>query len=157
MPLLDTDAVIEEHHGISIPEIFRSKGESYFRNQETALLRYLLENPISPPSIISTGGGIVLKRENRSLLRRLGFVVWLNVSVNTLLIRTSYSNNRPLLQNGNRREILQNLHNERRPLYRRTAHYRLDSSRMDVNTITMHVCNQAERYFHYKNPIQGLM
>lgn len=154
MPLLDTDAIIEEQTGLSIPDIFREYGEAHFRSLETALLRYLLEQKIQPAPIISTGGGIVVRPENREILRRLGFTVWLNVSVRTLLHRTRLSTNRPLLQSPDRHAILSRLLSERRPFYREAAHYRLNSSRMDIPTVVSHVCHRAERYFDSLPPTE---
>ncbi len=147
MPLLDTDAIIEEQVGKSIPDIFRDHGEAHFRAMETALLRYLLEQRISPVPNISTGGGIVVRPENRDILRKLGFTVWLNVSIGALLNRTASSVNRPLLQTGDRRATLTRLLNERRDFYRDAAHCRLDTSRMDVNTVAVHICRRAEHFF----------
>ncbi|MBQ8516643.1 MAG: shikimate kinase [Akkermansia sp.] len=147
MPLLDTDAIIEEQTGCSIQDIFREHGEAHFRSLETALLRYLLEQKIQPAPIISTGGGIVVRPENRDILRRLGFTVWLNVSVRALLHRTKASTNRPLLQSPDRHAILSRLLSERRPFYREAAHYRLNSTRMDIPTVVSHVCRRAERFF----------
>lgn len=152
MPLLDTDAIIEEQTGLSIPDIFREYGEAHFRSLETALLRYLLEQKIQPAPVISTGGGIVVRPENRSILRQLGFTVWLNVSVRTLLHRTRLSTNRPLLQSPDRHDILSRLLSERRPYYREAAHYRLNSSRMDIPTVVSHVCHRAERFFERFTP-----
>lgn len=148
MPLLDTDAIIEEQFGKSIPDIFRDHGEAYFRALETALLRYLLEQRFTPAPVISTGGGIVIRPENRTLLRQLGFTIWLNVSVKALLARTRFSTNRPLLQSPDRKAILTKLHSERRPFYREASHYRLNSTRMDVPTVVTHACRQAEIFFN---------
>ena len=141
MPLLDTDAIIEEQIGKPIPQIFAEQGEAHFRALETALLRYLLYNPTPSPSIISTGGGIVVRPENRELLRKLGFTVWLNVSINALLT------NRPLLQNTDRRAVFERLDSERREFYKQAAHLWLEASRMDVNTVAVNVCNEAEKFF----------
>ena len=147
MPLLDTDAIIEEQIGKPIPAIFEEKGEAHFRALETALLRYLLYNPTPSPSIISTGGGIVVRPENRELLRKLGFTVWLNVSVNALLVRTAKSTNRPLLMNTDRRAVFTRLDNERRAFYKEAAHLWLEASRMDVNSVAVRVCEEAEKFF----------
>lgn len=147
MPLLDTDAIIEEQIGKPIPQIFAEQGEAHFRALETALLRYLLYNPTPSPSIISTGGGIVVRPENRELLRKLGFTVWLNVSISALLTRTAKSTNRPLLQNADRRAVFERLDSERREFYKQAAHLWLEASRMDVNTVAVNVCNEAERFF----------
>ena len=147
MPLLDTDAIIEEQIGCPIPQIFAEKGEAHFRALETALLRYLLQNPTPNPSIISTGGGIVVRPENRRLLRMLGFTVWLNVSINALLVRTARSTNRPLLQNTDRRAVFERLDAERRPFYQESAHLCLEASTMDVNAVAVRVCEEAEKFF----------
>ena len=147
MPLLDTDAIIEEQIGKPISEIFANEGEAHFRALETALLRYLLYNPTPTPSIISTGGGIVVRPENRELLRMLGFTVWLNVSINALLTRTARSTTRPLLMNTDRRAVFTRLDSERRAFYKEAAHFWLDASRLDVNGVAVRVCEEAEKFF----------
>ncbi len=149
MPFLDMDAVIEEQIGKPIPMIFQEEGEAHFRALETALLRYLLnEGGIGAGvPIISTGGGVVLREENRSILRRLGFCVWLNVEVPTLLARTARSNNRPLLNNPNRRATLDALAIQRSPLYAETAHLQLDSTQMDINAVVNHVAAACRDFF----------
>lgn len=147
MPLLDMDALIEEQVGKRISEIFAERGEAHFRALETALLRYLLAHPQTPPPVISTGGGVVVRAENRDLLRQLGCVVWLNVSVRSLLHRTSRSTNRPLLQTADPAATLHRLWEERSPLYAETAHITLHSSRLDVGEVSRRVCAQAERFF----------
>ncbi len=149
MPFLDMDALIEEQIGKSIPAIFRDDGESHFRALETALLRYLLNDGAGGSSapIISTGGGVVLREENRAILRKLGFCVWLNVEVPTLIARTARANNRPLLANANRREILEKLSAQRNPLYEETAHLRLDSTKMDITTVVRRISAAAEGFF----------
>ncbi len=145
MPLLDMDAVIEEQIGKSIPAIFHDEGEAHFRALETALLRYLLQDEGfgAGAPIISTGGGVVLREENRAILRQLGFCVWLDVEVPTLIARTARSNNRPLLANVNRRTILEKLSAERNPLYAETAHLHLDSTRLDVPGAARHIVDAA--------------
>ncbi len=150
MPFLDMDAVIEEQIGKSIPAIFQDEGEARFRALETALLRYLVSDEGcgagGTPPIISTGGGVVMREENRHYLRRLGFCVWLNVEVPTLMARTSRSNNRPLLANTNRRAMLEKLATQRNPLYAATAHMQLDSTRMDIPTVVQHIAEAARGF-----------
>ncbi len=149
MPFLDMDAVIEEQIGKSIPAIFQDEGEAHFRALETALLRYLLqeEGRTSSPPIISTGGGVVLREENRSILRQLGFCVWLNVEVPTLIARTARSNNRPLLANTNRRVTLERLSAQRSPLYAQASHLQLDSTKMDIYAVVRHIEDAAKAFF----------
>src|SRR4051812_11920796 len=73
-PFLDADAVLEADAGRTIRDIFASEGEAGFRDRETATLRKL---SAGPPAVIATGGGVILRAENRELLRSTGFVVWL--------------------------------------------------------------------------------
>ena len=77
----------------------------------------------------------------------LGFTVWLNVSINALLVRTARSVNRPLLQNTDRRAVFERLDAERRPFYKESAHLWLEASTMDVNTVAVRVCEEAEKFF----------
>ena len=150
MPLLDMDALIEEQVGMKISQIFAERGEAHFRALETALLRYLAEHPQTPPPVISTGGGVVLRPENRELLRSLGFVVWLNVSPRSLMHRNIRAANRPLLQTEDPAGTLRRLWEERGPLYRETAHRILNSSRTEVGEVCRRVCTLAERFFAHQ-------
>lgn len=145
MPLLDTDAIIEEHSGRSIADIFQSFGEAHFRSMETALLRYLKQHPT--PAIISTGGGIVVRAENRKLLHRLGFTVWLDVEVPALLARLARSTTRPLLNRPDRQEVLERLEAERRPLYAETANLALPSTHLDIHGAADCVYAAAKDFF----------
>lgn len=149
MPLLDMDSIIEEQLGKSIPEIFRDSGEAHFRALETALLRYLEESPTSPAgaSIISTGGGVVLRPENRHILKRLGYVVWLDVTVEVIIERTSRSSNRPLLQTPDRFEVISRLCEQRAPLYEEAAHFRIETSSCDVLQVVEALHASAKQYF----------
>ena len=117
---------------------------------ETALLRYLADRSSAPDKrncIISTGGGIVLKPENRTILRSLGFVVWLNVDVPALLARTARANNRPLLHNADRAATLTSLLLRRRPLYEATAHMRLNTTDTDIPTVTREIIHAAKLFY----------
>ncbi len=150
MPFLDMDAVIEEQIGKSIPAIFRDEGEAHFRALETALLRYIATKAGSKEGadIVSTGGGVVLKPENRDIIRRLGFSVWLNVEVPALMARTARSTNRPLLAHADRRATLERLSRERSPLYAASAHLRIDSTFMDVVDVVDAICAAASTFFN---------
>ncbi len=147
-PFLDTDAVIEQQIGSSIRDIFATRGEAHFRALETALLRYIENSPELHPTIISTGGGIVLPRENREILRRMGFTVWLDVDVPNLLLRTARSSNRPLLSDETQREAtLTRLLQQRRSFYEQSCHLRIDSSAMQVQEVVDLILSQARAFF----------
>jgi len=148
LPLLDMDAVIEEQIGKSISEIFKDEGEAHFRALETALLQYLESSPENNlPAIISTGGGVVIRPENREILRRLGFVVWLDVDVRTLASRTSRATNRPLLNNVSRVATLRKLSETRTPMYQAVAHLRLRTSKMEIHDIVQRITAEAQSFF----------
>lgn len=149
LPVLDMDSVIEEQIGKSIPEIFKEYGEGHFRTLETALLKYLegSSNASRGPAIISTGGGVVLSPLNRAILRRLGFVAWLDVTVDVLIERTSRSANRPLLNTPERVNVITDLCNRRAPLYQEASHVRIETSTMDVLKVVDVVHASANEYF----------
>ena len=140
-PFLDTDAVIEQQIGSSIRDIFATRGEAH-------LLRYIENSLELHPTIISTGGGIVLPRENREILRRIGFTVWLDVDVPNLLLRTARSSNRPLLSDEPQREAtLTRLLQQRRSFYEQSCHLRIDSSAMQVQEVVDLILSQARAFF----------
>lgn len=149
MSFLDTDSVIEEQTGMSIPDIFRERGERHFRLLETTLLRYIAHSAQegNGSHVVSTGGGIILSAENRELLRNLGFVVWLTADVPTLLARTARAQNRPLLQVKDREATLRTLLEQRAPLYEQTAHLRLDSTGLKATEVVEKILTQARIFF----------
>ena len=111
----DTDHWIEAQCGKTVAEIFKEEGEAYFREWETKALRVLLSKE---NIVIATGGGIVKKPENRALLTQgSAIVIYLNVSVTTQLKRTYQDQTRPLLQVEDKAAVLQQLSEERGPLY----------------------------------------
>lgn len=115
LPFTDTDERIEKRTGRSIKEIFAQEGEAYFRDLETEELRLLLEE--GQTSVISVGGGLPVREENRKLMKQLGEVVYLKASTNTLVNRLSGDTTRPLLQGGDLRERIEALSKAREALY----------------------------------------
>lgn len=123
-PFYDSDHEICTASGVSIPTIFEMEGEQGFRDRETAMLKKLSEqNNI----VLSTGGGAVLREENRRCLRESGTVVYLHTRPEILLERTRYDTNRPLLQVENPLAKLQELYDVRDRIYRETAHIIIES------------------------------
>ncbi|MEQ7052590.1 shikimate kinase [Paenibacillaceae sp. P-4] len=92
----DLDAAVVALEGRTIPDIFASDGEAYFREQESHVLAGILNSPTR--HVIATGGGIVLQESNRELMRDGGFIVHLAASKETILSRVKRDRNRPLLQ-----------------------------------------------------------
>ena len=93
--LVDTDELIEKAEGYKISEIFTNKGEEYFRKCESEILKKLISEDGN--KIISTGGGIVVKAENISLLKQLGKVFYLRIKPETVVKRLEGDRTRPLL------------------------------------------------------------
>lgn len=120
----DSDREIERRTGASIPMIFDYEGEAGFRRREADALSRLSQQE---SAIIATGGGAVLLAENRELLRRRGFVVYLRCSVDKQLERTQKDTNRPLLRTDNPRQRLEDLSSVRDPLYAETADLIVDT------------------------------
>jgi shikimate kinase/nucleoside-diphosphate-sugar epimerase len=118
----DTDQLIVEAAGQTIPQIFETEGEEGFRRRESAVLRSLMDRD---GWVIATGGGIVTQARNHPLLRHLGYIAWLDASVENLYRRTASSRDRPLLREGDPRAKLQSLMDARRPIYKELADLRI--------------------------------
>lgn len=114
----DCDHELERQTGASVSLIFDLEGETGFRERESRLLEQLTANK---GVLISTGGGVICKEENRSLLRTRGLVVYLKTSIENQLRRLSQDKSRPLLQTEDRVQRLLDLASVRNPLYDSTA------------------------------------
>ncbi len=145
-PVVDTDALIVKRAGKPIRQIFENEGEEAFRDLESAVLSDLKgEHPTR--RIIATGGGIILRLENRELLRRLGFVVWLVASPEEIIKRTSKNRDRPLLNNDDQKGAISHLLSERLELYRSTAHQEIETNGLTFPEITTGIVESARYYF----------
>lgn len=117
---IDTDEVIEKEQGKKISEIFEKEGECVFRDMETELLKRLQES--KEQFVLSIGGGMPVREENRELLRKIGTVVYLKATKEELLRRLSGDTSRPLLQGGALEEKVTALMEARECIYKETAH-----------------------------------
>ncbi len=119
LPLIDLDDYIVEQAGRSIPKIFAQDGEERFRQIESSALREI----IGQHAVIATGGGIVMREENRRLLQAHPPVIWLKASPEFLAERIDGDTNRPLIAAGNTLNRLQELAAVRYPLYQQCADF----------------------------------
>ncbi len=117
--IIDTDEMLVKEQGRSINEIFRTDGEAAFRNLETELLRRLSER--SSAYILSTGGGMPVREENRAILKTLGTVFFLKADTDTIFERVKKDTQRPLLQGTDQRTKIAGMLKERTPMYELTA------------------------------------
>ncbi len=119
LPLIDTDSYIESMAGMSVSAIFAQYGETYFRDLETAAVSELISQKQS--CIVSCGGGLVLRPENRILLKKLGTVIYLQVSPKTVALRLSGDTTRPLLSGADADEKIRTLMASRQNAYEAAA------------------------------------
>lgn len=132
----DSDQEIKIRTGVSISHIFEVEGESGFRIRESAVLEDLtrLKN-----IVLATGGGAILSKENRKLLKEHGTVVYLRASIGDLWARTRHDKNRPLLQTEDPHARLAELFAARDPLYREVADIVVDTSKQSVICLVNHI------------------
>lgn len=122
--LFDTDLLIETRAGMRVSKIFEISGEEEFRRLETETVRELADT--SGDWVLSTGGGLPLKEENRRLLRQAGTVVYLRVRPETVIRRLKGDTSRPLLSGEDVRDRVRALLESRSPVYESTAHLTVD-------------------------------
>jgi shikimate kinase len=122
---IDTDTAIRQKYQKSIPEIFASFGEPFFRDEENQTLQELQK---TERAVIATGGGIVLQARNHPLLRTLGVVVWLTANEEVIWERVSRNQNRPLLRTEDPRATISDLMSTRYPLYDALADITVETS-----------------------------
>ena len=110
----DSDSEFETAAGCTIAEYFAQHGEPAFREGERKVIERLLEGP---PCVLATGGGAFCDSHTRALIKQRAYSIWLRADLDLLVRRTSGRDHRPLLKQGNPREILAKLMEVRHPLY----------------------------------------
>ncbi|MEO1766487.1 shikimate kinase AroK [Thiobacter aerophilum] len=133
---IDADQELERHTGVRIPVIFELEGEEGFRRREADLLRELVSRR---DIVLATGGGAVLREENRAALAANGIVIYLKASVDDLWARTRHDRNRPLLQTADPRAKLAELLQQRDPLYREIADIVVTSGQQSVHQVVREI------------------
>lgn len=132
----DSDREIEERTGAAIPLIFELEGEAGFRRREREMIDELTQ---LPDIVLATGGGAVLDPDNRQWLRSRGHVVYLHAPIDELLKRTSQNRNRPLLQTADPRKRLEDILEQRNPLYRGVADQVVETGRAGVRQVIQEI------------------
>lgn len=143
MPVEDTDKLIERREGRSVNEIFADDGEEYFRRLETELLGELGEK--GGGRIYSVGGGTPVREENRGLLKRLGKVIYLKVSPQTVYERLKDDSTRPLLQCPDPLSRIRQLMEEREAAYADCADTVINVEDSDLEDILVRIVEEAEK------------
>lgn len=140
---VDADHEIEARTGASIPLIFEIEGEASFRQREADVICDLTAQE---GIVLATGGGAVLNETSRHLLKERGIVVYLRASVSSILQRTSHDRNRPLLQTADPKARIEELSQQRGPLYEEVAHITVETGRPNVQSVVQNILAQLEKY-----------
>lgn len=142
LPFVDADDEIERAAGCSIAEFFEKYGEQEFRAGERRVIARLLEET---PRILSTGGGAYMDPETRALMRTKALTIWLRAELDVLFERVRKRAHRPLLRQGDPREILDRLMQQRYPIYAE-ADIVVDSTAQPADRTTEQVIDALRAY-----------
>jgi len=137
----DTDEEIKKKMGMSISSIFDNQGESEFRIIESQMLGEL---SIKPKSVISTGGGIVLMKENRAIMKN-GTCIYLKIDFEEQRRRLANSDDRPLISK-NSEELIKKTNAAREPYFLDLADIVIDTSNLNENEVTQQISNLLKSY-----------
>jgi shikimate kinase len=142
----DSDHEIIARTGASIPLIFEIEGEEGFRKREAAMIDELTQ---LADIVLATGGGAVLREENRQRLKERGVVIYLYASLDQLFERTSRDRNRPLLQTEDPRGKLEQLMTQRDPLYREVADMVVHTDDRSIKSVVKEILVRLEQESKY--------
>ncbi len=152
--IVDTDHLIADTAGMTIPEIFAAEGEAGFRLRESAALRSLLGKR---GCVIATGGGIITQPRNLPILRHLGYIVWLDADPERLARRTAMNNNRPLLAGEeDPKAKLERLLTERKPLYKSLSDLRIKTAELTPQETAYGVMESARVFFARRQKLESV-
>jgi shikimate kinase len=153
VPFIDLDHRLEERLGTTIRAFFAAEGEERFRDLEAQVLAELAQQPGG--MVLSTGGGAVLRADNRTVLQQFGNVIYLRAAPEEIYRRVRHDRTRPLLQVSNPLEKLREMYAVRDPLYRDAAHYVIETGRPSVNTLVNMIRMQLEMASSVEAPMAG--
>jgi shikimate kinase len=139
MNFADIDKLIEEKEEMKIKDIFEQKGENYFRELERKQIEAIVNQE---GLVVSTGGGLGANLDNMNLMKKNGDVVWLDVSLNTVLDRIKNDHDRPLLKQPT--EKIKQLFEERKNIYR-LANIRINADKKTPSQIVEEILTKIKR------------
>jgi len=139
LPFIDSDHEIEARLKVSISTIFDVEGEDGFRLRESQVIADLVEH--GTRKVLATGGGAVIREENRLALKEFGTVIYLSSPVKQLVERTRHDTTRPLLQNVDTEAVLTRLMKVREPFYKEVADVILHTERKSITRVVQEILN----------------
>ena len=137
----DTDSEIERRTGADIPWIFEIEGEEGFRSREQQVVEEMTD---WNDYVLATGGGVVMRAENRRALASRGFVIYLHATIDEQVRRTQKDKRRPLLQTGNPEQTLRELMAIRDPLYREIADHVINTDGCSPKTVAQRLVKELQ-------------
>lgn len=137
---IDSDLEIQRRTGVDIPTIFEFEGEQGFRQREQEVIDELTRRD---EVVLATGGGAVIKEQNRKALSSRGLVIYLHCTVEQQFERTHRDKNRPLLQTDDPMAKLKSLMAERDPLYRQTADLLISTEGRNTQAVVQDIRKQV--------------
>jgi shikimate kinase len=140
LTFVDSDDEIESRTGVDIPFIFEKEGEEGFRKREAVVIDDLSK---MDGVVLATGGGAVIDADSRSRLGGRGFVVYLYTTVDQQVQRTKKGRERPLLENADPRERLEELLLKRDPMYREIADIVVETDGRKVKSVADEIIEQV--------------
>ena len=138
---VDADHALEDRTGVEIPLIFELEGETGFRKRESELLAQLVRRE---GIVLATGGGVVLRAQNRAHLAEHGFVVYLDAPIDLLVARVARDRHRPLMQTADPEATMQEIMRIRDPLYRESADIVVKSTHRSSRFVVKEILQRIE-------------
>jgi len=138
---IDSDQEIEDREHRSISDIFSQNGEKYFREIEADIIQEIIWR--DEQTVLSIGGGAFMNVETRKLLKENTTVIWLYASIEETIKRIGSKNNRPLLNQKNKRKILEDLAKVRYPIYQE-ADYKFDTTNLTFDQLVDKIINELK-------------
>ncbi len=146
----DSDKLIEEREGLSVIDIYDYRGEEYFNNKEIEVIREVLSYG---PIVLSTGGSSFMLDQVRNLIKDSSVSVWLDTKIETIHERVSRRNTRPLLNVSNKLEVIQQMVDDRVPIYSQ-ADIKVESGDMDAHYVVDTLLLKLKNYFPVESSFQ---
>jgi shikimate kinase len=143
LQFFDTDTEIEARTGADIPWIFDVEGEEGFRDREQQVVEEMTQ---MDSVVLATGGGVVLRPENRRALAARGYVIYLYATIDEQVRRTRRDRRRPLLQQGDPEQVLRDLMALRDPLYREIADHIIETDGCSPKTVAQRLVRELQSH-----------
>ena len=142
LTFIDTDKIIEKKNLMKISEIFKKKGESFFRTEEEKEVLNLIQKKAC---VLALGGGAFINKTIRNNILKYAVSVWLDINLKAINKRIKWNNKRPLLNKTNNQEKINKLYSERKNIYK-LANYRINCDNLDKESIVEKIITLYEKY-----------